>query len=801
MPTFIKHGYKEEDLRLLNECRMKLHAVTLADLCTVTGDRLSLPAFQGHSVDQSMRQVKWPRDPPTLSTQHWELWQSALDKCFCQLGSKEKLLHRPLGDWLIKELPDWKWFWSPSTAQLCQLQPNGRYLAHKTRRPTRASKGGALFHQTQTLTVLPEDSCPASVAKDPQGHPLLLGHSPYPLPPTLDEETLEPTTLVQARGLLSSGDKWAVQHLKSSDNGKALAAFIKEGKAIAVSDGSQDTGYATSGFTLTPRKKKWLKDCPSIKGSNSVPGNCSDLDSYRAELGGVMGIVVTLAMICRIHSITSGSLQLGLDGKSALDAVFALEDPHSEDPSADIIIDIRRKIKALPITVTGKHIKGHQDDDLSYSQLDRWGQLNVDMDTRAKDLLRKIRTKQETSPNIRFGNETLMVSFRGAKLASINKKDLYKSTYGERTQAYWAKRHSPPHITQEVPKWLSHAELLQSIPSARQTWMRRVKKHDLYDKIYGTSRSTSTNLSTWAKANPLTLAMMPYIDWEAQGKAFDKEPLGKRRWLTKHLCGQCGTGRQMLRRQEQTHDHCPRCDQPDEGTQHVVQCQEVSAKLTWNSAILDLQAWMFNSKTHIQFQDALLARLSCWQAGAPFSKVVGPKALRNAIAAQDALGWENFLYGRITPLIADYQAVHFSNIGCSNSGKVWLSKFITQLWLVIWKMWQHRNHTKQQGNTGQDIEDLKQLRLVTKQLFQQGPNKLMASDRHLLTDLYEILDYELDDLRTWVNRIRNSRDCFQRTLRRQQDRFRQSRQFMHQWRAGTVYQHANTKQAARSADS
>jgi hypothetical protein len=43
----------------------------------------------------------------------------------------------------------------------------------------------------------------------------------------------------------------------------------------------------------------------------------------------------------------------------------------------NFIYTIQKLIKDLPIDLTTKHIKGHQDDSIPYDQLDRWSLLNI----------------------------------------------------------------------------------------------------------------------------------------------------------------------------------------------------------------------------------------------------------------------------------------------------------------------------------------------------------------------------------------------------------------------------------------
>ena len=162
-------------------------------------------------------------------------------------------------------------------------------------------------------------------------------------------------------------------------------------------------------------------------------------------------MVVTLGLLCKIHHVTTGSIEIGLDGKSSLDRVLDEEDPTPKDPSYDLIISIRRKIKQLPITIRGRHIEGHQDDPSKgpLRPIDRWGLLNITMDARAKHYLRL--TSHTPVPNHPFGDAIITITLQGKALASIQPHSLYETIWGEQLIDYWVRRHKIPlHLRDQV---------------------------------------------------------------------------------------------------------------------------------------------------------------------------------------------------------------------------------------------------------------------------------------------------------------------------------------------------------------
>ena len=73
------------------------------------------------------------------------------------------------------------------------------------------------------------------------------------------------------------------------------------------------------------------------------------------------------------------------DNKGALSASFGWKKPNPRWASYDIVSLIRLHLKKSPIKWEGAHIKGHQDKDMDYDDLDYIAQGNVDADHYANE--------------------------------------------------------------------------------------------------------------------------------------------------------------------------------------------------------------------------------------------------------------------------------------------------------------------------------------------------------------------------------------------------------------------------------
>jgi len=89
--------------------------------------------------------------------------------------------------------------------------------------------------------------------------------------------------------LASPAVKWITSHLCPSASIEQVLSDILTGTAVAVSDGSYFEQYSTvaAAWIITSADGQ---EC--IEGGGIVPGAIQDLNSYRAELAGLLGISV-----------------------------------------------------------------------------------------------------------------------------------------------------------------------------------------------------------------------------------------------------------------------------------------------------------------------------------------------------------------------------------------------------------------------------------------------------------------------------------------------------------------------------
>ena len=142
----------------------------------------------------------------------------------------------------------------------------------------------------------------------------------------------------------------------SKDQEFAVAHTIITGQATGISDG-------------TFKYNSGIEAC-IIEANNNInshiyavydtPGNKTDQSPYRSEIGEFSMMLLILQCVIRYHGITQGLIQLGLDGKKAMEQASGTFPLYPKQRSFDILVDIRTKIALLPIHVTFFWVEGHQ---------------------------------------------------------------------------------------------------------------------------------------------------------------------------------------------------------------------------------------------------------------------------------------------------------------------------------------------------------------------------------------------------------------------------------------------------------
>jgi hypothetical protein len=222
-----------------------------------------------------------------------------------------------------------------------------------------------------------------------------------------------------------------------------------------VSDGSYTDGRGSAAVILEG------DTCEGRASfSMTVPGDSGEMSANRAELAGLYAAIRFITKLCDYYNVSSGGVYFGCDGLSALQQSFSLFPPAIDTPSYDILSAIHNARILCPVEWTTRHIKGHQDDDLSYDHLDRWGQLNVEADALAKAVLS---SGQGYVCRYLVPLEPWSVWFKGKKLSQLSKQIYYIIHY-KTAKEYWTNKIKTIQEAIDYIHWDIVGQALKSLP-------------------------------------------------------------------------------------------------------------------------------------------------------------------------------------------------------------------------------------------------------------------------------------------------------------------------------------------------
>ena len=87
MHAFVNKGFKNADLKALNFVRKFIQAVTLADIATTDGHRISHQSYDAIESNGLRKELRWSKVPEKFPLPFVDLWRAALNKCFINHNS------------------------------------------------------------------------------------------------------------------------------------------------------------------------------------------------------------------------------------------------------------------------------------------------------------------------------------------------------------------------------------------------------------------------------------------------------------------------------------------------------------------------------------------------------------------------------------------------------------------------------------------------------------------------------------------------------------------------------------------
>ena len=164
------------------------------------------------------------------------------------------------------------------------------------------------------------------------------------------------------------------------DDMTEICNALRQGNLEAVADGSykKPQGIGTTAWIVTTYDSS--SECT---GASQVPGNADIMESYRAEIYGILSIIVFIDLIADHFHIDEGHITIACDNIEAGKNTIQNWTKHSPQVKHFDLLwqtwEIRKKRKTK---WTYRHVKGHRD--RHTKNLDKWERRNIRMDDTAK---------------------------------------------------------------------------------------------------------------------------------------------------------------------------------------------------------------------------------------------------------------------------------------------------------------------------------------------------------------------------------------------------------------------------------
>jgi hypothetical protein len=368
-------------------------------------------------------------------------------------------------------------------------------------------------------------------------------------------------------------------------------------------------------------------------------------------------------------------------------------------PEHDIMTEIAATLRDLPVQIDFQWVKGHQDSNKSYNELDIPARLNCDAD-RAASLYRwptnKSHQKIPPLPN----TPSQLV---------INNKIITS------------------HIKQHIRSEATEPELMEYL-----------KKKFPWDD------------------NTLTT-----IDWNSFQQVIQKYTT-QRSTVVKHLHAISPTGHIAHRNNTHMPHDCPACAHPEEDNMHLLTCTHES-RISWRADTIAAIACYVPETSDPYLLDFLRDGLTRMHRKLDdINPTQYPEKYHQLISQQTRIGWDHLYRGRWSTEWATSQHNYEKNKNQTAQYKnstrwlVGLGRILIDRWLKLWQLRNEQRH----GKDASRLTELHAQKLYSElhDLYSYK-DRVCPNDRHIFHDSFEdhiTSTSSLDTLESWIRTYKHA---------------------------------------------
>ena len=364
--------YTSSAIKTINQCRLYLQAVTVADISNPAGTWLDRDFLIGHPKETSSTTagVKINQDRPTDGA--WKICQGATRLW----ANKHGKLNKTLGRWIVP-LHQMRRRWHAyidRNQRRCyrrDLEKTSRFYQHEV-------TDGQIRDHTETMTEndLPPGITPVQIRQVGRSWRMVNQDETSYFEEELDREAINS---IRQR-LDNQHETLAALHPPLSTNIEQLEDTLPEKTLLIATDGGVREKAGFGWIMASPDMNVYAKGCAPVHGR--------DITSYRAELFGLVAAITVLNEAVHKHNRVPLTIRLYCDNKLAVDTVNKIQQASNNTftrggvmnalmTEYDVIQRLAKTLDDAPRQLCVIHIKAHQDNDKTMEALSVPARLNV----------------------------------------------------------------------------------------------------------------------------------------------------------------------------------------------------------------------------------------------------------------------------------------------------------------------------------------------------------------------------------------------------------------------------------------
>jgi hypothetical protein len=257
----------------------------------------------------------------------------------------------------------------------------------------------------------------------------------------------------------------------------------------------------------------------------------------------------------------------------------------------------------------------------------------------------------------------------------------------------------------------------------------------------------------------MSTAGFDLVDWDAIDLAIVGFPEMFWLWASKHMSHFCGVGRMQFICRFWDHSRCPRCQQDNETTEHIILCNGHGANQEWTSRVTNLGVWLIEMDTHPSIHHCISESL---MQRSPLTSFISHSDLvcHSATLEQDGIGWQNFVEGKISKHWGYLQLLYYHELHSKRSVNKWTSGLVSHLLELTHGMWVHRNGIDHAvDKQGLPIRLAANIEATIHEEFCKGTDGLARHDFHFIRRGRDnVMSLSTVDKQGWLRGIQLARD-------------------------------------------